>query len=755
MNDSGFAMFGADVARDLAEWQLQEAELDFIAPLGRAGSGARLAYVYVDDKRPEHMARRLILKLCDPREDQRLEAGRLNAAWQDGPPVPRGGEPFADRHLVGQEYDPLKTGGSWLMFQRIAFDGRGFEMTRISDLEDGKDRNAVGTAVVRSILADWNPDETRDRTLTPEKFVAEILGGHRTKRNSELRRGLAELLGDRAGTWIRLPGHDAPLPHPLPDGVPSALAGRPLPYAVRGRAHGDLHPGNIMVGQGTAMVPEQYRLIDLSRYSSSALLARDPVHLLLWLVSAYLPEMREDGRTRRQLLGLLTRTMTPTEPEPPSDLIPVGLRELLSAWDGAAGPWLLRRQITEEWGYQRLLAVQACALMFLTRDSVEEPERRWFLELAARACAAYLRLTGGYRPPEVPEHGAVGGGNGEAAPAGGGTGVERLPGPSFSPTAAPGPLPDRAVPLPPSRGGAAGDGRSAPSPDTAPAASRTPAGSDGAAGTGSGGPVPVPAPAPIVVMPRTGPVPGPDAEAGDDPVAAHFRRVRPELARRLAEAADPARDGGLRESLMLVNSLCARLRRTIRESGPAGRYAAAPGLLEGVERAAAALAADLTPGAYGRVAESRAAFTAALGALLSHLGGLSGSVSAPGPGGALLSIGEVVTNKGDDVVLLDASLVNGGTGTAHVDRAAIHVLDRFLFAATRSVSTTYDILLGREQHAAAAVSLDVPPGARELLHLRLGFDATSAGRSFEAELILGVNGGRVVSEPFSFDSCFG
>ena len=104
--------------------------------------------------------------------------------------------------------------------------------------------------------------------------------------------------------WISLPGHAYPLPNPLYLEADCPLARGRLPYAVRGRAHGDLHPGNIMVPKhAEPSGRSSYVLVDLSRFSDHALLARYPQHLMLYLIADFLPHMSDD--CRGELLDLL------------------------------------------------------------------------------------------------------------------------------------------------------------------------------------------------------------------------------------------------------------------------------------------------------------------------------------------------------------------------------------------------------------------------------------------------------------------
>ncbi|MGW6456800.1 hypothetical protein ACWF94_12890 [Streptomyces sp. NPDC055078] len=816
MNDSGFAVFGTEVATALAEWQRNTGcELEFIEPLDGAGSGARLVYAYVEDPRPDHRARKLILKLCAPDEGARFEAGHHRRAWQSGPVPAPGGTDFPTRHLVAQEYDPLRVAGTWLMFQRIAFDRDGRELTALKDVPSRQARARVGAAVVRSILEDWNPDERRGPGITPELFVDEIIGAHRLRSDSALKGWLRRNVPDAERAWITLPGRGVELPNPLPLAEASPLAGRRLPYAARGRAHGDLHPGNIMVVTVPQLAPERYRLVDLSRFSPGALLARDPVHLMLCLLADYLPGL--PGPARDQLLGLLTTTGLSGEPEPPSDLVSRGLHELLDTMAEAPANWLYQRQVTREWQFQRLLALQACALMFVARESVGERERWWFLELAARACAAFLRVTEGLgaprqnasAPPPDPAASPPDPAASPPDPAASPPDPAASPPAPRPPSAGPGePPPGAGTPLHGGRGGPGerGGGQGAPAggPGTAggPGAAGEPPGAPRAPGSSSGAPagsrVAVPAAyehaeppaaheqartagagpaAPALVAERGTPAPVP-ALTPTTPTAV-FEDIGPELRRRLAECSDPGRDRLLRESLMIVIVRCDHLRKHTEAlalvtpptaqgsrppSGPAAHLESALVLITTVLKAAERLRNDAGAGVPRPVLEeSRSRFTGALHTLLdqagAHLaaGERTEDIAAPGRptgiGGA--RIDDVFVGKRDAAVLLGVRVRNHGGKPVSITRATIRVLRRSPYLAAYTAASGHDVVIGTETDNHLDVAWSLGPGERDMFDIRVGFTSQTTGCAFEAKLILDFHGeGRMISDSFAFDSCF-
>jgi hypothetical protein len=389
MDSGAFKLLGPSVAETLAVWERQTGRsLGPFAPMDTGGSGALLVLAYVRDGDMRQRKRRMIIKLCADDGESEMEPGNHTAALRSRP---RGNESFPDVHLVGQMYDPQRMGGSWLMFQEIA--GRGdWDMTTLGALRRNRGLPEAVAAVTRSLLTDWNLDEHGGPPMTACGFVAELLD-RRLEPGAPLSVWSHELLGlpRTAVPWLRLPDGRT-LPNPLDLSDSSPLAKTDLAYPVRGRAHGDLHPGNIMVPK-TGQAWQQYALIDLSRFSDDALLARDPVHLLLHVVSDFLPDMSDGART--ELLDLLVGNDTPALE------VPHGLRQTIELVGEAPREWLSEHDIKPDWIAQWSLALQACALMFTARERHTLRDRWWFYHLAAEAAAAYLKSIGRYEPGEA------------------------------------------------------------------------------------------------------------------------------------------------------------------------------------------------------------------------------------------------------------------------------------------------------------------------------------------------------------------
>ncbi|MFK4149328.1 hypothetical protein [Streptomyces sp. NPDC004065] len=389
--------FGAQAAAELERWQNSRRRITFAKEL-TGGSGARLAFVYHQGD-ADHPQQKLLLKLCADEEGSVDEPRDHEAAWQSGPEYHRGGSAFdfPRRRLIRQVYPALKVGTTtWLMFLGVALDKRGrYPLSPLSTVPSGTGKAQVAAAVIRSIFEEWNPDHKANQELAAHTFLQQALG-HRAAPDSRLARSCRQLLGSAVhDPNVQLPGWPSPLPNPTPLANPSPLAGLKPPTVALGRAHYDLHPGNIMVADQPALEPDSFRLIDLSRFTEEGLLLRDPVHLMLCLVCDYLPDLSEQARDQlRALLLDLDGDGTGLD----VDRVPAGLISTVRLLRSATESWRRRRDYPHpDWHPQYLLALQACALMFLTRSEAPE-DQRWFLRLAASACAAFRPMAEPFTP---------------------------------------------------------------------------------------------------------------------------------------------------------------------------------------------------------------------------------------------------------------------------------------------------------------------------------------------------------------------
>ncbi|UIX29942.1 hypothetical protein [Streptomyces sp. GQFP] len=406
MDRSPFARFGERASELLESWQTQNhRKLSAPAFLDDGGSGALLASVTVRDSDPlEQRRRRMIIKLCASDEEASVEPGGLKAAWLSGPAKNESCPSFPETHLVKQLYDPMPVNDAWMMFQEIAGDGQDM-VTLAAVVRQRQSRLPdIAAAVAGSLLSDWNPDDKGGEPMTAAEFVAALLD-RRLAPNGPLAQWARDELGiSFSDASITLPGRSGTLPNPLHLKDGCGLSRGQVEDPLRGRAHGDLHPGNIMVPEHPDAPADSYRLIDLTRFDKDALLVRDPVHLMLYLVGEFLPHLTDEAR--EEVLALLLGR------EADGLLIPQGLRRIVDGIRDAPGPWLKIRALGPGWAVQWTLALQACALMFCTRSKkYDDRDRRWFFRLAAEAAAESDRRFGvdsatarvvNVRPPSVP-----------------------------------------------------------------------------------------------------------------------------------------------------------------------------------------------------------------------------------------------------------------------------------------------------------------------------------------------------------------
>lgn len=375
------------VRKALADWERQtHRELKAVTPIDAGGSGGVLVSAYVRELDPGRQGGRMIVKMLAPSDETVGEPGRHKAALLART---ERNAPFVDGHLVGLALEPHKVDGTWVMFQLPAGDEDAVTLA-------GADRRRLphlAARIVTGVLEGWNPEDPTVVERTAAEFVGDILDRRLAAEGPLLKWVTGHLLPGPSGPpWLSLTGADRPVPNPLVLGPGTDLARHQVAVPQRGRAHGDLHPGNIMVPRQPAAGDDDFVLIDLSRFAADALLARDPAHLLLCLVASYLPHM--DDEARAELVpGLLRAPCDGT-------LVPQGLAALVATVHDAWSGWGERHRIQRDWRRQWYLALQACALMFLGREGYSDRDRWWFFRLAAEACGAYLDDVGVRRPVE-------------------------------------------------------------------------------------------------------------------------------------------------------------------------------------------------------------------------------------------------------------------------------------------------------------------------------------------------------------------
>ncbi|MDX2543463.1 hypothetical protein PV331_16635 [Streptomyces sp. WI04-05B] len=374
-------MFGdRTVDAALAEWlDTNHMELSVPEHLDTGSSGGRLVSAFVSYPDAERTGGWRIIKLVSPSREADFEPRNHRSALLSRVPANEG---FIDRHLVGLDENPWRLGDSWLMFQLPAGDGKE-EMGSLAGAGRPRRLPRLMGEIVKGVLGGWNPNDPPMSAIPAATFVRDLLG-RRLDTDAPLYEWVRERLGPETAElqWFRTADHGRPLPNPLSlnDNCPLSQCSVNAAY---GRAHGDLHPGNIMIPVRDDAQAEDFTLIDLSRFHERALLARDPVHLLLCLTAdAYLPHMSDPARTE------LLRALIGSDNDGP--LIPQGLADTVRAVRQAMIDWGAGRHINRDWGRQWFLGLQACALMLTARERYSDRDRWWFFCLAAEAGGAYL-----------------------------------------------------------------------------------------------------------------------------------------------------------------------------------------------------------------------------------------------------------------------------------------------------------------------------------------------------------------------------
>ncbi|MEV4515773.1 hypothetical protein AB0K00_43320 [Dactylosporangium sp. NPDC049525] len=376
-------LLGESVFSMLALWQ--QSTNRKVESIGRSAlsgglSGAILVPVRVRDR---GQVRNAILKYCPADADgPNREPGAHDRALAVSP------EPFRSDHLVELLFDPivLQNGGS-LMFQRIA-SGSLDDHTTLRAWGAAPELGAACRAVVASVLGGWNapgPHAQVDVTSVKPGEHLERLLGYRLRPTHRLQQWLEREPAIWAAKGLRLahPKIDEALVNPI-----AVLHSHPMVEHLRvplttGLTHGDLHVDNVIVPQSsTAGGVEAFRLIDLTTFESDGPLARDPLHLLLSVVNLYLPTLTPP--VRRKLIDALV------DGEPSVGVPPV----LLGAIDGVRRgglDWYGPDDRGDDWRVERLLALTACALMFVPRDHGSDADAPWwYFKLAACAITRYL-----------------------------------------------------------------------------------------------------------------------------------------------------------------------------------------------------------------------------------------------------------------------------------------------------------------------------------------------------------------------------
>jgi hypothetical protein len=369
-------------------------------------SGAVVAFVF---ERDQHAgATKLLMKMDSYPEVEldRSEFARHRAALKEAPPD------FARQHLTElapEGHDLVRVGdGRWIVFQRIAATpvDEMDETTEIHDLDVLS--KALASVSVNGPVPATGTSTEEPVFCAPEVFVRfcgrvtrVVLHDWAGKPDLEpmtaaryLREHLLNRLDDGRPLNIvaRLFEHDwlligedrEPLPNPFTLLSDSGPGGSLRVMALLGRAHGDLHTGNLLVPVTTLTEDAPFRLIDLAKYSLRAPLARDPAGLLLYIVVRVLRYLDE---TEQQAIGQLLLCHDKERHEWTKH-VPTWLADLEAHVRGAAEHWAhqhVELSQRNDWRPQWRLSLIGYALILLGRRSTRTTDRMWLLRFAARA----------------------------------------------------------------------------------------------------------------------------------------------------------------------------------------------------------------------------------------------------------------------------------------------------------------------------------------------------------------------------------
>ena len=368
-----------EVVQALVKWQADfGTTIVFDRWLVPGLSGAQVASVALSGQAGP---RKVVMKVCPPGQTTGKEPTRHQQALKDAP------QKFAARHLVRQPIAPVKASRGWsVMFQEIA--GGSMRSVRALSALRGRQMPALAATVVSSVLADWNPAPDVVNK-TPVEFLLEHLGG-RLAAGGPFDSLLGELTytsgldGTGHPYWVRTPRQRI-VPNIaawIRDPDWGGAAGEHI-LALYGKAHGDLHPDNIMLPVGAQPEVDKYQLIDLSGYSAAAPLSRDPVHLLL---SCIITEVSEMTEMQRQAVADL---LIDPAMDAPAQLQVSGVYDIGSEIAEAGEGFARRVSMLDDWQDMQLLSLAGNALVFAMRPA-DPVIRGWTYQLACSALGRFL-----------------------------------------------------------------------------------------------------------------------------------------------------------------------------------------------------------------------------------------------------------------------------------------------------------------------------------------------------------------------------
>ena len=356
---------------DLAAWVARRSfdlELRGWFTDGRSGAPvARTVRKFPDSRRTQQ----LILKFWNVDGQRRVDD--LADAWHDSP--------HYQQHLA-EVVDRTIDLGDWrAMLMRVA--GGNLNMAPLGKFLHDASFSDYCATVVRSVLGDWNEHKFGGKQTT----AADVLGEMLIRRWKPIKQWARSAGISDVDRRVRPFGWPTELANPL------ALAdGRDGSYAVDdliiGTAHGDLSGRNILVPTRPNVAADAYVLIDYDRYSASASLTRDPMHLLVALA------LDSFHKVAAPLRPDLARVIV--DPDTP-DAAWLGYFQKISAAIHSASKEMAEEEgMGGEWEDQCLLSLVGAGLIHVGRDlhvADQKATEEWCFYLAALAADAYVQRT--------------------------------------------------------------------------------------------------------------------------------------------------------------------------------------------------------------------------------------------------------------------------------------------------------------------------------------------------------------------------
>lgn len=383
----------ADALRGWADGQGGRVSLPSVRWEARGYSGSRLIAIWLilPTSGPDPGRRKLIAKVL-PAGPYSGETARHRLAHTD--PATRD---FAQRRLVPQYGTRQPVGvedSRHIMFQEPAGDLDNLRtLAKVSE-----DFRAAGCGhLARIVIDEWNVplwsdvDEPAMRSSPADEYL-----------RTELRDLLGEVRAAAARLWPDADPGAAPWPNPVRMAEPDSLLHTVTMEYLVGRAHGDLHLDNALVLVEPPEPPRfaAMKLIDLSAFSLAAPLTRDIATLTMSVAAKEIKRAPGDGATRESLGQFV---LDPRADRPAA----LSIWAADALWEIHQGCQSISDGLRPEWRRQRLLSLAAAALAYLTYDTVDPADKRWFFQLAGDAVREFLRLRGvpgmppGEREPPV------------------------------------------------------------------------------------------------------------------------------------------------------------------------------------------------------------------------------------------------------------------------------------------------------------------------------------------------------------------